>query len=179
MAAWPPAWLFRIRGPKEVALAPMFHLLPPSFLAFFSTFYFHLPLLLFLPPYAVFLKNTPLLSDAVPRVGTLGWYALPPSGQFAVPRAMPCLVCVAPLGQFEQWHFGSRAHATTGHRVPTCRRGSVGANSTTTFSIPRPCPNGHRVETGEARFALSDGERGAQDEAAGGRWRAWRAIASS
>jgi hypothetical protein len=28
-----------------------------------------------------------------------------PLGQFAVPRAMPCLVCVAPLGQMEQWHF--------------------------------------------------------------------------
>jgi hypothetical protein len=55
--------------------------------------------------YAVFLQNTPILSDAVPRVGTLGWYALPPSGQFAVPRAMPCLVCVAPLGQFERWRF--------------------------------------------------------------------------
>ena len=72
------------------------------------------------PPYAVFLENTPILSDAVPRVGTLGWYALPrwgnlqfpgrcpawyalpPSGQFAVPRAMPCLVCVAPLGQIER-----------------------------------------------------------------------------
>jgi hypothetical protein len=55
--------------------------------------------------YAVFLQNTPILSDAVPRVGTLGWYALPPSGQFAVPRAMPCLVCVAPLGQMERWRF--------------------------------------------------------------------------
>jgi hypothetical protein len=55
--------------------------------------------------YAVFLQNTPILSDAVPRVGTLGWYALPPSGQFAVPRAMPSLVCGAPLGQIEQWHF--------------------------------------------------------------------------
>ena len=90
--------------------------------------------------YAVFLQNTPILSDEVPRVGTLGWYALPPSGQFAVPRAMPCLVCVAPLGQIEQWHFGSRVHAPTGHRVPTCRRGAVGANSATTFSIP--CPKG-------------------------------------
>jgi hypothetical protein len=27
------------------------------------------------------IENTPLLWDAVPRVGTLGWYALPPSGQ--------------------------------------------------------------------------------------------------
>ena len=27
--------------------------------------------------YAVFLQNTPILWDAVPRVGTLGWYAMP------------------------------------------------------------------------------------------------------
>ena len=35
--------------------------------------------------------------------------------------------------------------------------------------------------SGAARLTerLSDGERAAQDEAAGGRWRAWRAIASS
>jgi hypothetical protein len=31
--------------------------------------------------YAVFLQNTPLLWDAVPRVGTLGWYALPRWGK--------------------------------------------------------------------------------------------------
>jgi hypothetical protein len=29
------------------------------------------------PPYTVFIQNTPRLSDAVPMVGTLGWYALP------------------------------------------------------------------------------------------------------
>ena len=34
------------------------------------------------PPYAVFLQNTPLLSDAVPRVATLGWYALPRWGNW-------------------------------------------------------------------------------------------------
>jgi hypothetical protein len=33
--------------------------------------------------YAVFLQNTPLLSDAVPRVGTLGWYALPRWGKLS------------------------------------------------------------------------------------------------
>ena len=32
-------------------------------------------------PYAVFLQNTPFLLDAVPRVGTLGWYALPRWGK--------------------------------------------------------------------------------------------------
>jgi hypothetical protein len=32
--------------------------------------------------YAVFLQNTPLLSDAVLRVGTLGWYALPRWGKW-------------------------------------------------------------------------------------------------
>ena len=31
--------------------------------------------------YAVFLQNTPILSDAVLRVGTLGWYALPRWGK--------------------------------------------------------------------------------------------------
>jgi hypothetical protein len=62
------------------------------------------------PPYAVFLQNTPLLADAVPRVGTLGWFALPRWGKgtmtFPIPRPCPppgeCraigLVCVAPLG---------------------------------------------------------------------------------
>jgi hypothetical protein len=30
----------------------------------------------------VFLQNTPILSDAVPRVGTLGWYALPRWGKW-------------------------------------------------------------------------------------------------
>jgi hypothetical protein len=30
----------------------------------------------------VFFQNTPLLSDAVPRVGTLGWYALPRWGKW-------------------------------------------------------------------------------------------------
>jgi hypothetical protein len=34
------------------------------------------------PPYAVFLQNTPVLSDAVPRVGTLGWYTLPRWGKW-------------------------------------------------------------------------------------------------
>ena len=28
-------------------------------------------------PYAVFLQNTPILSDEVPRANALGWYALP------------------------------------------------------------------------------------------------------
>ena len=32
--------------------------------------------------YAVFLQNTPILSEAVPRVGTLGWYALPRWGKW-------------------------------------------------------------------------------------------------
>jgi hypothetical protein len=41
------------------------------------------------PPYAVFLQNTPLLSDAVPRVGTLGWYALPRWGKLAKLQAHP------------------------------------------------------------------------------------------
>ena len=36
-----------------------------------------------------------------------------------------------------------RSHALTGHRVPTCRRGSVGANSTTTFRSH--APTGHRI----------------------------------
>ena len=30
----------------------------------------------------MFLQNTPILSDAVPRVGTLGWYALPRWGKW-------------------------------------------------------------------------------------------------
>ena len=34
------------------------------------------------PPYAVFLQNTPILLDVVPRVGTLGWYALPRWGKW-------------------------------------------------------------------------------------------------
>ena len=46
-----------------------------------SAFCFHL-VLLPRPSYAVFLQNTPLLSDAVPRVGTLGWYALPRWGNW-------------------------------------------------------------------------------------------------
>ena len=33
--------------------------------------------------YAVFLQNTPILWDAVPRVGTLGWYALPRWGKLS------------------------------------------------------------------------------------------------
>ena len=32
--------------------------------------------------YAVFLQNTPILSDAILRVGTLGWYALPRWGKW-------------------------------------------------------------------------------------------------
>jgi hypothetical protein len=42
------------------------------------------------PPYAVFLQNTPLLSDAVPRVGTLGWYALPRWGKLHDGISIPC-----------------------------------------------------------------------------------------
>jgi hypothetical protein len=41
----------------------------------------------------VFLQNTPLRSDAVPRVGTLGWYALPRWGKgtmtFPITRPWP------------------------------------------------------------------------------------------
>jgi hypothetical protein len=61
------------------------------------------------PSYAVFLQNTPILSGAVPRVGTLGWYALPRWGKLnnGISISCPC---------------------PNGHRVPTCRRGSVGAN---------------------------------------------------
>ena len=47
-----------------------------GFFSLLSAFCFH-PVLLPRPSYAVFFQNTPLLSDAVPRVGTLGWYALP------------------------------------------------------------------------------------------------------
>jgi hypothetical protein len=46
-----------------------------------SAFCFH-PVLLLCSSYAVFLQNTPILSDAVPRVGTLGWYALPRWGKW-------------------------------------------------------------------------------------------------
>ena len=33
------------------------------------------------PFYAVFLQNTPILSDEVPRANALGWYALPHWGK--------------------------------------------------------------------------------------------------
>jgi len=42
------------------------------------------------PPYAMFLQNTPILSDAVPRVGTLGWYALPRWGKWNDGISIPC-----------------------------------------------------------------------------------------
>ena len=61
-----------------MARARMFHLLSPSFLSLLSAFRFPLSSR---PSYAVFLQNTPILSDAVPRVGTLGWYALPRWGK--------------------------------------------------------------------------------------------------
>jgi hypothetical protein len=43
------------------------------------------------PPYAVFLQNTLFLSDAVPWVGTLGWYALPRGGKWNDGISIPCL----------------------------------------------------------------------------------------
>ena len=61
--------------------------------------------------YAVFLQNTPILWDAVPRVGTLGWYAMPRQGKLydriSIPRPCPPsralrsigLVCEDPSGQ--------------------------------------------------------------------------------
>ena len=70
----------------------------------------------------------PLARYALPRWGNLqfpgrcpAWHGLPRWGKWnnsiSIPRSCP-----------------------NGHRVPTCRCGSVGANSATTFSIP--CPNG-------------------------------------
>jgi hypothetical protein len=62
-------------------------------------------------PYAVFLQNTLFLWDAVPRVGTLGWYALPRLGKWnddvSDPMSMPRMgivprrVSAAPLEPLE------------------------------------------------------------------------------
>ena len=94
------------------------------------------------PPYAVFLQNTPILSDGVPRA--LPWAGMhcPLQGKLRFPERCSELVCVAPLGK---WNNGISIPrpCPNGHRVPTCRSGSVGANPPTTFPIP--CPTGHRI----------------------------------
>jgi hypothetical protein len=72
----------------------------------------------------VFLQNTPLLSDAVPRVGTLGWYALPRWGKWhdgvsdtasTSQRASRCIVWVWP--RWGKWHDGLSDTASTSQRA--------------------------------------------------------------
>ena len=95
------------------------------------------------PSYAVFLQNTPILSGAVPRVGTLGWYALPRWGKLnngiLIPRPCP-----------------------NGHRVLTCRRGSVGANRPPRFRCH--APTGHRIPAQGANPGNPAGKRDPRSE---------------
>ena len=96
-------------------------------------------------PYAVFLQNTPILWDAVPR-------AMPWAGM----------------------RYPFRVYGTITFSDTVFDRCGLGAT----------CGNrGQRTRLQWRRARLterfSDGERTAQDEAAGERWRAWRAIASS
>jgi hypothetical protein len=61
------------------------------------------------PPYAVFLQNTPILSDAVPRVSTLGWYALPRWGKWNEGISIPCALPPCPIPS--PLRFPYRVHA--------------------------------------------------------------------
>ncbi len=103
-------------------------------------------------PYAVFLQNTPLLSDAVPRVGTLGWYALPRWGKWhdgvsdtasMSPRASRSIEWVWPrwCGQMARWRFRYRIRVPTDiatHWVGVEPFGPLDHHVSDSASIPSP-----------------------------------------